>query len=86
MTPRQKTILEKLKLAGTATTTELVEWCGCERRDALLTLGLMVRVGQLFRVGWTGRPGSVAIWSHRSPSGRGSAFERDLAQAVGFPT
>ena len=81
MTDRQARVLAKLKSAGTATTAELVEWCGCERRDAALTLGVMVRCGQLFRVGWTDRTGvvnGVALWGIDLPASKELPYNREL--------
>ena len=81
MTERQRHVLEKLKSAGTATTAELVEWCECERRDAALCLGIMIRAGQLFRVGWTDRNGvvnGVALWGIEKPSADELPYNREL--------
>ena len=81
MTPRQKRIIANLKNTGPATTAELVEWCECERDDALITLGLMVLVGQLFRVGWTKTDGvrnGVAIWGLDPPGTTELPYNRNL--------
>lgn len=85
MTERQTIILERLKVAGTATTAELVQWLDCDRREAALILGIMLKCNQLFRVGWTAQKGvenGIALWSLNPPGGTRSAFERDLSRAA----
>ena len=81
MTERQTIVLEKLKAAGSATTAELVEWCGCERKDALLTLGIMIRVEQIFRVGWNKSDGvhnGVALWGLDRPGTNELPYNKEL--------
>ena len=64
MTDRQLTVIENLdKRAEPATLAEMSGWMGCEPRDGMLTLGIMVRCNQLFRVGFVDHK---SVWHLRA--------------------
>jgi len=63
VTERTAIIFERLGEAGTATIPQMIEWMGCSKKDAALTLGIMLRVGQIRRFGKTDCKTKLSLWS-----------------------